>query len=209
MATIETAADVPPATADRLRVQQVLDEWVLCRDNGEWDRLRSCFARDGRMTTNGAAFDADEFVAYGRAARERGALSHHMTGPSRIRLAGSRALAETQATLTMRVRVHDVECDLTALVRYIDRFVYEEADWRILQRLPIYLLDRVQPVRPDEEVALRAELLARCPEGAKFLVYARLAGGGELPDPLPITFNTAEAAAALADGESWLAAGSL
>jgi hypothetical protein len=204
MTALQASLDATTEPLERLRIQQVLDEWVFCRDNGEWAALRDHFAVAGRMTTNGASFTADEFVGYGRAARERGTLSHHITGPSRIRIVGTRATAETQATLRLRNRVHDVEVDVTAQVRYVDRLVLEDARWRILHRQPLYLLDRMDPVRPDAKLTLNDELLARCPEGARFLIYLRLATGAPAPDPAPVTFNTPEADSILSAAESWL-----
>lgn len=203
-ATTATDGDV----RDRLRIQRVLDEWVFSRDNGEWEALRAFFSTDGRMTTNVGSFSADEFVNYARAGRDRGLLSHHVTGPSRIRLRGDRAIAETQGSLNIRTYVHDVEVDITAMVRYSDRLVLEADDWKFLNRLPVYLLDRMQPVRCDVRLALQDGLLAQCPIGARFLVYRQLAAGGSLPDPLPITFNTPESDNVFEQSESWLGAAS-
>lgn len=190
-------------TTARLDIQQLLDEWVFCRDNGEWDALRALFADQGRMTTNYAAFDADEFVAFVEGMRRERRLSHHMTGPSRIRILGERALAETEGTLRMRTVVHDVEVDVSALVHYIDRLVVEEGRWRLLDRFPVYIKDRIDPVSPDASVHLREEILAQCPPGARHLVYLQLLVGSA-PDPLPVTFDTPEATARLTDGLAWL-----
>lgn len=191
---------------DRAQVQQVLDEWVFCRDNGEWPALRRLFATNGRMTTNVGSFTADQFIDYAQAGRQQGLLSHHIPGPSRIQLAGRRAFAETQATLNIRTVVHDTEVDIMALVRYLDRLVVEDGSWRLLDRLPVYLVDRMQVTRLDTRLTLRGDLLERCPAGARFLVYRQLAAGQPLPDPLPVTFNTPESDALFAGCASWLRA---
>ncbi len=191
---------------DRLAITQVIHDWVFHRDNGRFDALRATFARDGRMTTNSASHSADEFVAYGQALRGQGLLSHHFPGPSQITVNGDRALAETQAMLLFRgTGAGGVEADITVLLRYLDRFVREDGAWKIAERVPVYIKDRVDPVIPGTPLPLDLDLLAECPPGCCFLIYSSRAAGAPVPPVEAITFNTPRADALYAANEAWLA----
>jgi hypothetical protein len=195
-----------PDVADRLAITQVIHDWVFYRDNGKFEALRTLFSKSGRMTTNSASHSADEFVAYGRALRERGFLSHHIPGPSQIRINGDKALVETQATLMFRTKIGDVVADIWVLLRYLDRFVRELGAWKIEERQPIYIKDRLDPVVPGTAIAIDHSLLEECPPGCRYLIYASRAAGAPRSTTEAVTFNTPRADAIYAAGDEWLAA---
>lgn len=190
---------------DRQQILQVIAEWVFYRDSGVWDGLRRCFARSGRMTTNSFSGTADEFVTYGRRLRDAGRLSHHFPGPTIVRTRDGRALAETLATLNARGVVHDVEVDVTVLLRYLDRFVHEDDAWRIEDRYPVYIKDRLDPVVPGRPIPVDEEVLAECPPGCRYLIYVSRANGAPPSEVKPTTYGTPEADRVYAAAEAWLA----
>lgn len=187
-----------------LDIRVVLDEWVLCRDNGHWQDLRACFSSAGQMTTVGPTVSADAYIAATRSSLERGTRTQHLTGPSRIRINAGRALAQTQATVNIQTQAHGREVDIVALVRYLDRLLFEDGRWGILDRRPVYLSDRMEPSRADVWLPLDDELLTMCPDGARSLVYLELAAGGNVPVPAPVAFDTPRAEALIAAAEVWL-----
>lgn len=191
-------------TRDRLEIRRVIDEWVFVRDDGNWSALRSLFSSEGRMNTNSATATADEFIAYGKQLRSLGLLSHHFTGPSHIRVNGLKALAQTQATLNVRNVVHDVEVDITCLLRYLDRFVHEEGAWRIQDRQPIYIKDRIDPVVPGTPLVLDQDLLRECPPACRYLVYLGRAKGAPHNPMQRAAFGEPYAQDLYAAAEEWL-----
>jgi hypothetical protein len=200
------AQEFTKALAERLAIQQAIGDWAFFRDGGEWDSLRQVFASDGFMTTNGGTTSADDFVAYARSLRERGVLSHHFMGRSRVRLSGARAVSETQAQLMIRSSVGEVAVDITVLLRYLDRFVVEDGAWRIQDRRPIFIKDRVDPVLPGTSIEVDQAVLEECPEGCRYLVYLGRAAGAPHNPIERATFNTPFADSHYAGADAWLAA---
>jgi hypothetical protein len=191
---------------DRLAILQVVGDWVFFRDSGDWDALRALFARDGRMTTNSTSGSADEFVAYGRVLRSNGLLSHHFPGPSLVRLHADKAVVQTVATLMVRASVHGVEVDIWVLLRYLDRLVREDDCWKIADRHPMYIKDRMDPVVPGRAIEIDHQLLAECPEGCRYLIYVARANGVPASPIIPTVLDTPAAAALIEAAEAWLAA---
>lgn len=191
-------------SADRHAILQVISDWVFFRDSGYWDELRGLFSKDGRMTTNSTTGTADEFVAYGRTLRSMGLLSHHFPGPSLIRSNGDKAVAQTVATLMTRSAVHGVDVDVWVLLRYLDRFVREHDGWKIDDRHPIYIKDRMDPVVPGTPIDIDHALLQACPAGPRYLIYMARANGVAASPVLPTVLDTPEADRIIADAESWL-----
>lgn len=197
---------IPAELIDRLAITQVIHDWVFYRDDGKFDQLVGLFAKNGRMTTNSASHGAAEFAAYGKALREAGVLSHHFPGPSQIRINGDKALSETQAMLMMRGTGGGVEADITVLLRYLDRFVREDGSWKIEERTPVYIKDRVDAVIPGTPIPIDLDLFAQGPPGCRFLIYSSRIAGAPPPPVEAITFNTPRADALHAAAEDWLAA---
>ena len=189
---------------DRQAISRVISEWVFYRDSGMWEKLREQFSAHGRMTTNSTTGTADEFVAYGRTLRGMGLLSHHYPGPSLVQINGDKAVATTLATLMARASVHDVEVDVWVLLRYLDRFVREDGSWKIEDRHPIYIKDRMDPVIPGNPIPIDAGLLAECPPACRYLIYLGRANGAPASPVVPTMLETPGADAVIAAANAWL-----
>ena len=196
----------PSQAADRLAILQVIGDWVFFRDSGYWDELRGLFSENGRMTTNSTAGTADEFVAYGRNLRSMGLLSHHFPGPSLVRINGDKAVAQTVATLMARGAVHGVDVDIWVLLRYLDRLVREPDGWKIEDRHPVYIKDRMDPVVPGTPIDIDHALLQACPTGPRYLIYMARANGVPASPIVPTVLDTPEGDAIIATAEEWLRA---
>ena len=91
--TVDTTNTRAQAAADRQEIRQAIDDWVLWRDSGQWDRLAGLWAPDGYMMTTWSQAPAAEFVARSRQAFENGLKVLHSLGGTSVDLAGSRAVA--------------------------------------------------------------------------------------------------------------------
>ena len=189
---------------DRAAIVQVVQDWALARDGGDWDKLRSTFTSDGTMYTTWFAGSADEFVRRSRDGAKRPTRSQHFIGASSIKLEGDRAIAETRMTLLLRGPLQGVEVDVTSYGRFYDFFVREGGRWRISKRMPIYERDRLEPVNPSARIELDVDELARYPEGYRHLAYLQSRGGTRVTEGL-VTPGSEALARLYAEGAAWLA----
>jgi hypothetical protein len=51
------------AREDKLAIIEVIQNWALWRDGGDWERLRGAFHPEGTMTATWFSGPADEFIA--------------------------------------------------------------------------------------------------------------------------------------------------
>jgi len=47
---------------DRLRIREVVENWAVWRDAGDWDRFRSVWHPDGRMMATWFQGSTDDFI---------------------------------------------------------------------------------------------------------------------------------------------------
>src|ERR1700674_5267962 len=156
---------------EKLAIREVLENWVVWRDAGDWERFRGVWHDDGRMMATWFQGSADEFIRVSREGWDRGVSILHFLGGMSIELAGSRAFTQTKMTISQRARVHDVLCDVVCTGRFCDFFEKRAGRWAIVLRQPIYEKDRMDPVDPSETVSLDSKVLIRFPEGYRHLAY--------------------------------------
>lgn len=189
---------------DRQAIRQAVDDWVLWRDAGEWDRLAGLWAPDGYMMTTWSQAPAAEFVARSRQAFENGLKVLHSLGGCSIDLAGDRAVAQTKMQILQRAPVEGVLVDVTCQGRFWDAFERRDGRWLLVFRQPIYELDQMRPVDPSARLSLDPERLAAWPEGYRHLAYLQAGLGFDVSRILPGTRGP-EIEALRARGERWLA----
>ncbi len=188
---------------DRAAITQVVQDWGLARDAGRWDELRSFYTLDATMHTTWFVGSAAEFVERSMAAARNGARAQHFIGAATITLRGDKAIAETRMMLLVRGLLDGVEVDATCHGRFHDRFVKADGQWRIQQRVPVYEKDRLDPVDPSAKLTLKPELLARYPDGYRYLAYLQSQGGATITPDLPVP-NSTSLARLYAEGAAWL-----
>src|ERR1700733_7851704 len=100
-------------TADKLAIRELLENWVLWRDAGDWDRFRTVWHDDGQMMATWFQGPAAEFIRVSREGFERGVRILHFLGGSSIDINQDqdRAIAQTKMTISQRAQVHGVSCD--------------------------------------------------------------------------------------------------
>jgi hypothetical protein len=196
--------DMDPLTSDKLAIREVIENWALWRDAGDWERFATVWHEDGWMSATWFQGPAQQFIEVSRAGFERGVSILHFLGGFTCDIAGRRAIAQTKMTINQRASVDGLEVDVVCTGRFYD-FLEERHDrWGIVRRQPIYEKDRMDPVEPSRRVMLDPTLLARFPEGYRHLGYLQSRNGFTVKGDLPGLRG--EAVETLySEGRAWLA----
>jgi SnoaL-like domain len=189
---------------ERLAIREVVENWVVWRDAGDWDRFRTVWHDDGRMMATWFQGSADDFIRVSREGWERGVSILHFLGGTSVDLAGDRAVAQTKMTISQRAAVHGVLCDVVCTGRFYDLFERRDGRWGIVLRQPIYEKDRLDPVDPTAAPRLDPELLGRFPAGYRHLAYLQTGIGYAVKPDMP-GLTGPEVDALYARGAAWLA----
>src|SRR5262245_54533450 len=152
-------------------IRELVENWVVWRDTGDWERFRTVWHDDGRMMATWFQGPADEFIRVSCESFERGVSILHFLGGSSIEVSGDRATSQTKMTIAQRAVVHGVECDVVCTGRFYDFLERRDGRWGLVLRQPIYERDRLDPVDPAASLELDRELLERFPVGYRHLAY--------------------------------------
>lgn len=133
---------------DRLEIRKLIENWVVWRDAGEWDRFATVWHDDGWMMATWFQAPAHDFIARGRQAFDAGLRVLHSVGGSSIDVIGTRAVSHTKMEITQRAEVHEVEVDVRCQGRFVDAWEQREGRWGMVMRQPVYELDAMRPVDP-------------------------------------------------------------
>jgi hypothetical protein len=194
------------AAADRLAIRELVENWAVWRDAGDWDRFRTVWHDDGRMMATWFQGPFRDFIRVSQEGFARGVRIVHFLGGSSVDVAGDRAISQTKMTISQRAPVHGVLCDVVCTGRFYDFIERRDGRWGIVLRQPIYEKDRLDPVDPAARLDLDAALLARFPEGYRHLAYLQSGLGYQVKPDMPGL--TGPAVAALYQrGSRWLAGG--
>lgn len=171
--------------ADKLAITDVVNNWAVWRDAGDWDRFKTVWASDGWMTATWFQGSAEKFIEVSRAGFDKGVSILHFLGGTSVEIEGERAIAQTKMTISQRGMVDDVEVDVLCTGRFYDFFAKRNEEWVIVRRQPIYEKDRMDPLDPAAKLSLDRELLARFPEGYRHLAYLQTKLGFTIKQDLP------------------------
>ena len=199
-------------TSDHLAIREVIENWVLWRDAGDWERFGGVWHDDGYMMATWFQGPASEFIRVSREGWDRGVSILHFLGGITIDLAGDRAISQTKMTISQRGMVEgqdgQVLCDVVCTGRFYDFVVKEEGEWKLLHRQPIYEKDRIDPVDSSAVVKLDKEKLATFPEGYRHLAYIQTHIGYTVKMDMPMLKGDA-VQSLYQRGAVWLAGGEL
>jgi hypothetical protein len=193
---------------DRVLIAELVQNWAVWRDAGDWERFATLWHDDGVMMATWFQGPAADFIRVSREGFERGVRILHFLGGTSIDLAGPRAIAQTKMTISQRAAVHGVECDVVCTGRFYDFLEKRDGRWGIVLRQPIYEKDRLDPLHPVDTLRLDAELLSRFPEGYRHLAYVQTTIGYEVKPDMP-GLTGPEVERLYERGASWLAGGAL
>ena len=188
---------------ERLAIREMVENWVVWRDAGHWERFRGVWHSDGRMMATWFQGTAEEFIAVSRAGFEKGVNILHFLGGNSVDIAGNRAISQTKMTISQRAKVHDVTVDVVCTGRFYDFFEKRDGRWAIVLRQPIYEKDRMDAVDPAARLSLDATLLSRFPEGYRHLAYLQTVIGFKVKPDMP-GLKGPEVEALYARGRAWL-----
>jgi hypothetical protein len=188
---------------ERLLIRELVENWVLWRDAGDWHRFRTVWHPEGRMMATWFQGPAERFIEVSREGMARGVNILHFLGGSTIDVAGERAIAQTKMQILQRAAVDGVLCDVTCTGRFYDFLERREGRWGLLLRQPIYEKDRLDPVDPAASLALDQQLLAEFPEGYRHLAYLQHKLGYTVKRDMP-GLKGPELVRLYAQGAAWL-----
>jgi hypothetical protein len=188
---------------DKLAIREVIENWALWRDAGDWERFATVWHDDGWMTATWFQGPAAKFIEVSRAGFERGVSILHFLGGFTCDIAGHRAIAQTKMTINQRAMVDGLEVDVVCTGRFYD-FLEKRDNWGIVRRQPIYEKDRMDPVEPSRRLMLDVTVLSRFPDGYRHLGYLQSRNGFTVKGNLPGLRGQA-VETLYAEGRAWLA----
>lgn len=194
--TIENSAD------DHL-IRQLLQNWVVWRDAGDWERFRTVWHPDGRMMATWTQGTGDEFIEMSKQGWAKGVSILHFLGGISIDVAGNRAISQTKMTISQRASVEGVMCDVLCTGRFYDFLEKRQGRWGIVLRQPIYEKDRMDPVTPGTAPVLDHALLEKFPQGYRHLAYLQTKIGYTIKLDMP-ELKGPRVEALYAHGAAWL-----
>ncbi|MCK1723032.1 nuclear transport factor 2 family protein [Bradyrhizobium sp. 141] len=189
---------------DRLAIRDLVENWAVWRDAGDWERFATVWHDEGWMSATWFQGPARDFMRVSQEGFARGVRILHFLGGSSIDLAGERAIAQTKMTISQRAPVHDVLCDVVCTGRFYDFLEKRQGRWGIVRRQPIYEKDRIDPVDPAATLRLDQKALAALPEGYRHLAYMQELIGYKVKRDMPGLIG-AEVEKLYGEGRTWLA----
>jgi SnoaL-like domain len=203
---------------DIQEIRQTLENWVVWRDAGHWDRFATVWHPDGVMMATWFQGPYAEFIKVSQAGWERGVSILHFLGGSAVDVNGDRAIAQTKMTISQRGVVpsvtnfdgptEEILCDVVCTGRFYDFMQKHDGQWKVLHRQPIYEKDRIDPVDPTAQLRLDQHALGNFPEGYRHLAYIQTRLGYRVKMDMPM-LKGPQVQALYERGASWLAGGAL
>src|SRR5213592_3026456 len=97
-----------PLTTDKLAIRETVENWVVWRDAGDWDRFETVWHTDGWMTATWFQGSARRFIEVSREGFDKGVNILHSLGGFACDLAGPRAISHVKMTINQRAPVDGV-----------------------------------------------------------------------------------------------------
>ena len=195
-------------TIDRLAIRDLIENWAVWRDAGDWERFQTVWHDDGVMMATWFQGPAAEFIRVSREGWDRGVSILHFLGGTAIDLAGARAIAQTKMTISQRADVEGVPCDIVCTGRFYDFLEKRGGRWGLVLRQPIYEKDRMDPVPQGAAPLLDAAILGGYPAGYRHLAYAQQQIGYQVKRNMP-GLKGPEVQDLVRRGQQWLDGGAL
>ena len=191
-------------TSDRIAIRETVENWVLWRDAGDWERFATVWHDDGWMTATWFQGPASQFIQVSREGFERDVNILHALNGWSCDINGTRAISQAKMNIFQRAPLEGVPVDVTCWGRFYDFFDKRGGRWAIVRRQPIYEKDRLDPVDPSAVVKLDPAVLERFPEGYRHLGYLQHTNGFNVRIGLP-GLRGPEVEKLYAEGKAWLA----
>lgn len=170
---------------EKQRIREVVENWVVWRDSGQWEKFKTVWHSDGVMMATWFQGHFEEFIKVSIEGWNKGVSILHFLGGCSVELKGDRAIAQTKMTITQRGPVDGVTCDVVCTGRFYDFMEKREGRWGVVLRQPIYEKDRLNPLDPASHLALDQDLLNQFPEGYRHLAYIQTKLGFTVKTDMP------------------------
>ena len=193
---------------DRLAIRDLIENWALWRDAGDWERFATVWHDDGVMMATWFQGPARDFIRVTKEGWARGVSILHFLGGTTIDLAGDRAIVQTKMTISQRGEVQGVPCDVVCTGRFYDFVEKRNGRWGVVLRQPIYEKDRIDPIDPAARLEIDQAKLAAFPQGYRHLAYIQTQIGYNVKLDMP-QLTGPEVEKLYARGKAWLAGGRL
>jgi hypothetical protein len=190
--------------AEKLAIRETVENWVLWRDSGDWERFKTVWHPEGWMNATWFQGPAEKFIEVSREGFNKGVSILHFYGGFSCDVAGDRAIAQTKMTINQRAAVDGVLVDVVCTGRMYDFIQKYQGQWLIPRRQPIYEKDRMDPVDPSASLKLDPDLLGSFPEGYRHLGYLQSKVGFPVRKGLP-GLKGASVEKIYGEGKAWLA----
>jgi hypothetical protein len=191
------------AAVDKRTITEIVNNWVIWSDSGDWERFATVWHDDGWMTATWFQGPARDFVRARREGFERGVSIIHFLGAVSCDVAAPRAVAQSKMTISQRAPLDGIPVDVVCTGRFYDFFEKRQGRWGIVRRQPIYEKDRLDPVEPGARLTLDRALLDGFPEGYRHLAYLQTKIGFKVRHGLP-GLRGPEVEKLYAEGKAWL-----
>ncbi len=189
---------------DTLAIKEVVENWAVFRDAGDWEGFRTVWHPDGYMMATWFQGTYEEFIRVNKEGWEKGVSILHLLGGTSVEIKGKRAIAQTKMTISQRAPVHGVLVDVLCTGRFYDFFEKRKGKWAIVLRRLFYEKDRMDPVDPSQTLQLDPEILAKYPEGYCHLAYLQSGLGFKVKTNMP-GLRGPDAERLYGLGKKWLA----
>jgi len=126
-----------PLIAEKLAIRETVENWVIWRDSGDWDRFRTVWHPEGWMNATWFQGPAEKFIEVSREGFNKGVSILHFYGGFSCDVSGNRAIAQTKMTISQSAPVHNVLVDVTCTGRMYDFMQKLEGRWLIRRRQQI------------------------------------------------------------------------
>jgi hypothetical protein len=117
--------------ADKLEIRELIENWAIWRDSGDWQRFATVWHDDGWMSATWFQGPAADFIRVSQEGWSRGVRILHFLGGSNIEVVGSRAVVQTKMTISQRASVQGAWCDVVCTGRffYFSRTEPVDGEW--------------------------------------------------------------------------------
>ena len=170
---------------EKQRIREVVENWVVWRDSGQWEKFKTVWHSDGVMMATWFQGHFEEFIKVSIEGWNKGVSILHFLGGCSVEVQGDRAIAQTKMTITQRGPVDGVICDVVCTGRFYDFMEKREGRWGVVLRQPIYEKDRLNPLDPAAKLELDQNLLNQFPEGYRHLAYIQTKLGFTVKPDMP------------------------
>ena len=198
-------ARMDETTLDRLAIRELVENWAVWRDAGDWERFRTVWHDDGVMMATWVQGHGRRVHRRLQGRLGRGRLDPALPRRPLRRPRGDRAIAQTKMTISQRTTVarrrvrRRLHRPLLRLPRKAGRALGRRAAPAHLREGPH------RPARPRHARSpLEPELLARFPVGYRHLAYVQSKIGYPVKSDMP-GLKGPEVEALYARGRAWLA----